>query len=623
MSSKLQSVYAPNPSTTRGHAVHLGGDPKGANMLYTNGRSVVIRNLDDPSKAHVYSQHAAAATVARYAPSGYYIASGDVAGNIRIWDTTNLEETILKTETRAFNGRINDLAWDFESKRLIAVGEGRERFGHAFLFDSASSVGEITGHAKVCNAVSIRPGRPLRAVTASDDLSVNFYHGVPFKFNKSLTDHTRFVQCVRYNPDGSRFVSTGMDGKLFLYDGTSGDKLAELSTADNAHTGGIFSASWSPDGQFLLTGSADNTAKIWDVAATAVVNTFSFGDQQQQPEFQQVGTLWQGAHLVALSGNGDFNYLDRATNQPSRTVVGHTRGITALTATGPAAGATQATLWSASYDGRVCAWDNHGVAHVVTGTGHAGTQVVGLAADVHAGTLQSVGMDNMLLQTATTGDAAQARYDAGAQQALTGVPVRLAAAHGLTAVVTSQDVVQLRGNSVNATLRPPFAPTAVALNADASLLAIGGKDTKTRVYAWTPTTSALPPQPLLTLEANRGEVTCIAFAPGAAQGDGRVAVADAQRQVLVYGLASGAVEISQWVFHAARVNSIAWSPSGAHAVSGSLDTNVEVWSVATPMKHVCIKNAHTEGVSDALFLDENTVVSAGADGLIKTWQITY
>jgi WD repeat-containing protein 1 (actin-interacting protein 1) len=106
------------------------------------------------------------------------------------------------------------LDWDFESKRLIAVGEGKDKFGHAFLFDSASSVGEISGHSKIINSVSIRPGRPLRAVTGSDDMTVNYYHGVPFKFEKSITDHSRFVQCVRFSPNGDFFASASSDSKV-------------------------------------------------------------------------------------------------------------------------------------------------------------------------------------------------------------------------------------------------------------------------------------------------------------------------------------------------------------------------------------------------------------------------
>jgi WD40 repeat protein len=55
-----------------------------------------------------------------------------------------------------------------------------------------------------------------------------------------------------------------------LYDGKTGDKLEEL-TSDQGHSGGIFAASWSPCSKYLLTSSADATAKIWDVSAKTVV----------------------------------------------------------------------------------------------------------------------------------------------------------------------------------------------------------------------------------------------------------------------------------------------------------------------------------------------------------------
>ncbi len=58
---------------------------------------------------------------------------------------------------------------------------------------------------------------------------------------------------------------------MFLYDGKTGDKIAELTTADNSHTGGIFSVNWSPDGNFLMSCSADTTVKIWDMTAKTVV----------------------------------------------------------------------------------------------------------------------------------------------------------------------------------------------------------------------------------------------------------------------------------------------------------------------------------------------------------------
>lgn len=68
--------------------------------------------------------------------------------SVRIWDIAGTDQ-VLKLATRPLGGRINDLSWDGESKRIIAVGDGRERFGAAFLADSGSSCGEIQGNSKV------------------------------------------------------------------------------------------------------------------------------------------------------------------------------------------------------------------------------------------------------------------------------------------------------------------------------------------------------------------------------------------------------------------------------------------------------------------------------------------
>jgi len=52
------------------------------------------------------------------------------------------------------------------------------------MFDTGSSTGEIMGHSKIINAVSIRAQRPFKAVTAGDDATIVFHSGVPFKHEK-------------------------------------------------------------------------------------------------------------------------------------------------------------------------------------------------------------------------------------------------------------------------------------------------------------------------------------------------------------------------------------------------------------------------------------------------------
>ena len=50
----------------------------------------------------------------------------DTSGKVRIWDTTQ-KEHILKYEYQPISGKIKDIAWSPDSKRIAVCGEGREK----------------------------------------------------------------------------------------------------------------------------------------------------------------------------------------------------------------------------------------------------------------------------------------------------------------------------------------------------------------------------------------------------------------------------------------------------------------------------------------------------------------
>ncbi|RZF43019.1 hypothetical protein LSTR_LSTR014137 [Laodelphax striatellus] len=77
MSYSTKYIFATLPRPQRGQPIVLGGDPKGKNFLYTNGNSVIIRNIENPAISDIYTEHSCAVNVAKYSPSGFYIASGE------------------------------------------------------------------------------------------------------------------------------------------------------------------------------------------------------------------------------------------------------------------------------------------------------------------------------------------------------------------------------------------------------------------------------------------------------------------------------------------------------------------------------------------------------------------
>jgi WD40 repeat protein len=251
------------------------------------------------------------------------------------------------------------------------VGDGRERFGHCITADSGNSVGEISGHSKVINAVSIRQQRPLRAATGADDSSLVFLHGAPFKYDTKVGGlHKGYLYGVEFSPDGNHLVSVGADRRIQLYDGKTG--AATIEIGEGEHKGSIFGVSWAKDSKRFVTASADQTVKLWDVEAGKAVQTWKFGGDNISIPDHQVGVVWPAGRsdgmVISLNLDGDLNYLVEGNQTPTKIVQGHNKSITAMGSSG--SGKDQ-TFWTGSFDGRVCSWESStGLGSAVEGSTH-------------------------------------------------------------------------------------------------------------------------------------------------------------------------------------------------------------------------------------------------------------
>ncbi|XP_034673415.1 actin-interacting protein 1-2 [Vitis riparia] len=605
---ELSETYACVPSTERGRGILISGDPKSNAILYTNGRSVIIRYLHKPLEVSIYGEHAYQATVARFSPNGEWIASADVSGTVRIWGTHN--DHVLKKEFRVLSGRIDDLQWSADGMRIVVSGDGKGKsFVRAFMWDSGSNVGEFDGHSKRVLSCAFKPTRPFRIVTCGEDFLVNFYEGPPFKFKQSHRHHSNFVNCIRYSPDGSKFISVSSDKKGVIYDGKTGEKIGELSSEDG-HKGSIYAVSWSPDSKQVLTVSADKSAKVWEISedGNGKVKKTLTCPGSGGVEDMLVGCLWQNDHLVTISLGGTVSIFSASDlDKGPLSFSGHMKNVNSLAVLK----SNPKVILSTSYDGLIIKW--------IQGIGYSGrldrkenSQIKCFAAVEEE--IVSSGFDNKIWRVSLQGDQCGDAdcVDIGSQPKDLSLSLL---SPELALVSTDSGVVILRGTNVVSTINLGFPVAASVISPDGSEAIIGGQDGKLHIYSVTGDTL----KEEAVLEKHRGAITVIRYSPDVSM----FASGDANREAVVWDRASREVRVKNMLYHTARINCLAWSPDNSMVATGSLDTCVIIYEIDKPASsRVTIKGAHLGGVYGLAFTDDTSVVSSGEDACVRVWKLT-
>lgn len=590
--------------------MHLSYDKHHNRLAYAANNSIIIR-LADPTDATFvpvqFTGHGAhATTVALFAPLGNYIASGDVTGIVKIWDCAVLSgpaagdrdpyaQPTVKSEFPIIAGPIRAIAWDADLTRVVAVGEGKDKFGRCFTYDSGNSVGEIMGHSGAVQAVSIRPQRPYRAVAGGDDKAVVFYQGPPFKFDKTLRgNHLNTVRDVLFSPQGTYFVSVGLDRAIVVYDGKTGDVIA---TRQQAHNGGIFAILWINDDEFV-TASADGTVRQWKAASldadpfTYVVSALPTVDQQQ------LGVVVAGDWIVSVGFNGVLLYFAIGDGEVKHSVNGHQKPLTAVVSVSDGN-----EVISGLADGTVFQWQRKlGVIQPFPQPGprHA-NYVVDIVATKTA--VESVGWDDTLVsgdnQVKLPEQPKQAVYDA------------------------DTDLVYVVGESLVTTYVGATQESKDKLSLDYAALGIAVVPQSTTVLVLDATNHQVVVydnfQEKQRWDKLRAAPVVVRVSP-----DGRyAAVADSFGKYVVYNVSDGLVVTSRWAFHTARVYDAQWLPDLKYLVSVGLDCQVIVFSIGRPAKLAKYPLAHQTAVLGVAWTDYDSgrFVTVGMDGVIKQWQV--
>ncbi|HEY0366645.1 MAG TPA: WD40 repeat domain-containing protein, partial [Pyrinomonadaceae bacterium] len=240
--------------------------------------------------------HSKPLSSALFSPDGKFVVTASADNTVRVWDSLDGK---LITNFRGHSQAVNGVAFSSDGQFIVTASDDQTarlwRF-HPGDRGTGSTI-ESWEHSAAVTSIACSPnGSEVAATTRDGKLSwtgLGMQRSVPFMY---LVDRSAKVANVRFSPDGQSIATTkGAAGVIYNIDALRAfvdAKNSELlyneapppgSAAKNekksepdgvkleGHAGDINSVAFSPNGNLVVTASADGTARVWEAATGKTV----------------------------------------------------------------------------------------------------------------------------------------------------------------------------------------------------------------------------------------------------------------------------------------------------------------------------------------------------------------
>jgi len=318
-------VFAPKPTASQilVAIAQMDGVPQVWDLT-TRKQVLTLTGHDQPCEGVAFS------------PDGTRLATGDIAGTIKIWDAAT-GEALLTLEQ---DGQIHNLVFSPDSTRLAVAGN------NGVIWDAATGqiILNLSARSVLYSITFMPDGEHI--VSAHQDGTTILWDAATGQQVLVLAGHVSTVIDVAASPDNQRLVTSGYDGSVRVWDTAPGSELLTLE----AHDDQILEIAYSPDGTHLGTVSLDGTAKLWDASTGKLV--ISLANENSVAGLTGLAFSLDGTRLATGNEKGVVDIWDTGTGILLQSLEAHTSLVLGM-AFNPNGGHLATTSW----DGMAKVWD--------------------------------------------------------------------------------------------------------------------------------------------------------------------------------------------------------------------------------------------------------------------------
>ena len=411
----------------------------------------------------------------------------------------------------------------------------------------------------------------------------------------TLRKHTGEVRSVAFSVSGKRIVSGSADQTVKVWDALTGRETLTLK----GHTGAVNSVAFSADESRIVSGSEDQTVKVWDALTGQETLTL----KGHTSWVYSVGFSADGKRIVSGSGDKTVKVWDALTGQEELSLKGHTGWVASV-----GFSADGMRVVSGSEDRTVKVWDALNGREILTLKGHSGAvHSVGFSADgkrIVSGSWDNTakvwdtltGQETLSLKGHTDWVYSVA-FSADGKRIVSGSEDQTVKVWD---ALTGLETLTLKGHSITV--------QSVGFSADGKRIVSGSWDKTVKVW------DALTGQESLSLKGHKGMIYSAAISA-----DGKRIVTGSRDATMKVWVALTGQETLSLKGDAVAVHSVAFSADGKRIVSGGGENIVKLWDTLTGQELLTFAG-HTDGVSSVAFApDGKGIVSGSRDKTVRMW----